>query len=155
MWHRYVGTTAGAQRSLWHGRRSHQVETDGTADVSTRPTVNRRSVSRARIPRKPVEGGGGGSSKASESVRLPRSEATTVQALMDLVLPRFAGLGDGPRQIHKPWMVSAHSPASPDASLVDTSGVEDRVVLSSPCLNLDELSSSDDDAVGPVVLSHL
>ena len=51
-------------------------------------------------------------------------------------------------QIHKPWM------ASPDASLVDTSGVEDRVVLSSPCLNLDELSSSDDDAVGPVVLFH-
>ena len=98
--------------------------------------------------------GGGGSSKASESVCLPPSEATTVQALMDLALPRFAGLGDGPRQIHKPWMVSADSPASADASLVDTSAVEDRMVLSLPCLNLDELSSSDDDAVGPVVLSH-
>ena len=95
MQHRYVGTIAGAQGSLRHGCRSHQVET-----------------------------------------------------LMDLALPRFAGLGDGPRQIHKLWMVSA------DASVVDTSGVVDRVVLSSPCLNLDELSSSDDNTVGPVVLSH-
>ena len=74
---------------------------------------------------------------------------------MDLVLPRFAGLGDGPRQIHKPWMVSTDSPASPDVSLVDSSGVEDRVVLSSPCLNLDELSSSDDDVAGSVGLSDL
>ena len=69
---------------------------DRTADVSTRPTVNRRSVSRARIPRKPV---GGGGVLYSELVRLPRSEATTLQALMDLALPRFAGLGDGSRQI--------------------------------------------------------
>ena len=37
---------------------------------------------------------------------------------------------------------------------MDTSGVEDRVV-SSPCLNLDELSSSDDDAGGSVGLSDL
>ena len=74
---------------------------------------------------------------------------------MDLALPRFAGLGDGPRQVHKPWMVSADSPASPVASLVDTSGMEDRVVLSSPCLNLDELSSSDDDVAGSVGLSDL
>ena len=73
-------------------------------------------------------GGGAGSSKASELVRLPWSEATTVQALMDLALPRFAGLGDGPRQIHKLWMVTADSPA---------------------------LSSSNDDAVGPVGLSDL
>ena len=84
-------------------------------------------------------GGGGGSSKASESVRLPRSEATTVQAMMDLALPRFAGLGDGPRQIHKTWVVSADSPASPDAGLADTSGAKDCRGLSSPCLNLEEL----------------
>ena len=65
------------------------------------------------------------------------------------------GLGDGHRQVHKPWKVSADSPASADASRVDTSGGEDRVMLSSPCLNLDELSSSDIDTGGSVGLSDL
>ena len=37
----------------------------------------------------------------------------------------------------------------------DTSGGEDRVRLSSPFLNLDELSSSDDDTGGSVGLSDL
>ena len=36
-----------------------------------------------------------------------------------------------------------------------TSDVVDRVVLSSPCLNLDELLSSDNEAAGPVRLSDL
>ena len=45
----------------------------------------------------------------SESVCLPPSEASTVQALMDLALPRFAGLGDGPHQVHLPWSVSSDS----------------------------------------------
>ena len=126
---------------------------DGTADVSTRHTVTRRSVSRARRPRKSVQGAG--SSRASETVSLPQSEAYTVQALMDLALPRFAVLGDGPRQVHKPWEISADSPASLAASRLDTSGGEDRVSLSSPCLNLDELSSSDDDTGGSVGLSDL
>ena len=154
MRHRYVGTIAGAQRSLRHGCRSHQVETQRTERRMFLLDLQSIVVSLPGPDTSQAGGGGGGSSKASESVRLPRSEATTVQALMDLAIPRFAGLGDGPRQIHKPWMVSADSPASADASLVDTSGVEDHVVLSLPCLNLDELSSSDDDAVGPVVLSH-
>ena len=39
-------------------------------------------------------GGRGDSSKRSESVCLLSSEVSTVQALMDLALPRFAGLGD-------------------------------------------------------------
>ena len=58
-------------------------------------------------------GGGGGSSRTMGSVRPHRSEATTVQALMDLALPRFEGLGDGPRQVHRPWKISAESPALP------------------------------------------
>ena len=74
---------------------------------------------------------------------------------MDLALPRFAGLADGPRQVHKPWAISADSTASPAASRLDTSGGEDRVRLSSPCLNLDGLSSSDDDTGGSVGLSDL
>ena len=46
--------------------------------------------------------------------------------------------------------MSAESPASPD-----TSSVVDRRRSSSPCLNLDELSSSDDGSVGSVCLSDL
>ena len=54
-----------------------------------------------------------------------------------------------------PWMVSADPPASPAACRLDTSGEEDQVTLSSPCLNLDELSSSDDDTGGSISLSDL
>ena len=79
-----------------HGR------TDGR--FSPRPKVTRRSVSRARRPHRPVRGAG--SSRTTGSVRPHRSEANTVQALMDLALPRFEGLGDGPRQVHRPWKIS-------------------------------------------------
>ena len=68
-----------------------------------------------------------------------------VPALMDLALPRFAGLGDGPRQVHAPWAMSTDSSASPAASRLDTSGEMDREGLGSPCFDLDGLSSSDDD----------
>ena len=149
MRHRYVSTIAGAPRSLRHGCRSHQVGTQWT---------ERRMF--LLDPKSLVGQSHGPRDLASQwgPVLLGlrnRSEASTVQALMDLALPRFEGLGDGPHQVHKPWKISADSPASPDTSRVDTSGVEDRVVLSSPCLNLDELSSSDDDAGGSVGLSDL
>ena len=68
---------------------------------------------------------GAGSSCASDMVTLPPAEAYTVQALMDLALPRCVGLGDGPRQVHAPWVMSTDSPASPAASRLDTSGEED------------------------------
>ena len=99
--------------SLSSGRDS----ADGSADVSSRHAVARRTVSRARRPRKPVRGAG--SSCASDMVSLPPAEAYTVQALMDLALPRFAGLGDGPRQVHAPWAMSTDSPASPATSHLD------------------------------------
>ena len=44
-----------------------------------------------------------------------------------------------------PWMMPAVSPESPATSLPDASGDEERAGLSSPCLDLDELSSSDED----------
>ena len=126
---------------------------DGTVNVSTRRTVARRTVSRAQRPRKSVHGAG--SSCASDTVSLPPAEAYTVQALMDLALPRFAGLGDGPCQVHTPWAMSTDSPASPATSRLDTSGEEDRAGLSSPCLDLDGLSSSDDNTGTSVGLSDL
>ena len=67
---------------------------------------------------------------------------------MELALPRFEGLGDGPRQVHRPWMVSNESPASPDPG-----GLTELLRSSSPCLNLDVLSS--DDTEGSVGLSNI
>ena len=116
---------------------------DKTPDVSSRPKVTRRSVSRARRPTRPVVVAG--SSLAKRPVRPHRSEANTIQALMDLALPRFEGLGDGPRQVHRPWMVSTESPASPDARCVT-----EPLRSPSPCINLDALSS--DDSEGSVGL---
>ena len=135
--HRRRAQEMAARMSLSSGRDS----ADGSEDVSSRQTVSRA--------RRPVRGAG--SSCASDMVSLSPAEAYTVQALMDLALPRFAGLGYGPRQVHVPWAMSTDSPASPATSRLDTSGEEDRVGLGSPCLDLDGLSSSDDD-IG--TLSH-
>ena len=70
-----------------------------------------------------------GSSVATGPVRPRCSEVWTIQALMDLVLPRFEGLGDGPWQVHRPWMVSTESPASPD-----TGCLTDLLRPPSPCI---------------------
>ena len=47
-----------------------------------------------------------------------RTADVSPQPNLDLALPRFEGLGDGPRQVHRPWKTSAESPASPDTSKV-------------------------------------
>ena len=78
-----------AARMSWTSLRDTE---DRTADVSPRPKVTRRSVSRARRPHRPVRGAG--SFRIMGLVCPHRSEANTVQALMDMVLPRFEGLGD-------------------------------------------------------------
>ena len=76
---------------------------------------------------------------------------SSVQALMDLALPRFAGLGDGPRQVHPPWSIASASPVSPAPARLETSGEEDsrcsvdQMSVSSACLNLDAFSSSSEE----------
>ena len=89
---------------------------DRTADVSPRPKVTRRSS--LLRPEASQAGEGAGSSRTTGSVCPHRSEANTVQVLMDLALPRVEGLGDGPCQVHRPWKISAELPASPDTSSV-------------------------------------
>ena len=82
---------------------------------------------------------------------------------MDLSLPRFAGLGDGPRQIHPPWSIASGSPVSPAPARLETSGEEDsrcsvdQTSVSSACLNLDlfSSSSSEDDSKDSVERSDL
>ena len=70
---------------------------------------------------------------------------------MDLALPRFAGLADGPRQVHPPWSVASDSPALAAPAQLETSGEDDslcsvdQMSVSSTYLNLDALSSSSGD----------
>ena len=68
--------------------------------MPSRSAVGHRAVSRARRPRrlKGVTDSSGG----SESVCSLPIEMPSIQALMDLSLPRFAGLTDGP-----PWSVAS------------------------------------------------
>ena len=73
--------------------------------------------------------------------RIPM-EMSSVQPLLDLSLPRFAGLTDGLRQIHPPWSIASDSPTSPATARLDTCGEEDQMSVSSACLNLDLFSSS-------------
>ena len=97
--------------------------TDSPASVPSRSVVGHRTFSRTRRPRrlKGVTDSSGG----PESVcRLP-VEMSSVQALMDLSLPRFAGLTDWPRQIHPLWSIASDSPASPAPAWLETSGEED------------------------------
>ena len=121
--------------------------TDTPASVPSRPAVGHRTVSRTLRPRrlKGVTDSSGG----PESVfRIPM-DMSSVQALMDLSLPRFAGLTDGLHQIHQPWSITSDSPATARSN---TSGEEDsrfsvdQMSVSSACLNLDlfSLLSEDD-----------
>ena len=70
---------------------------------------------------------------------------------MDLVLPRFAGMVNGPRQVHLPWSVASESLASPALSQIEPRGEEDsrcsmdQTSMSSVYLNLDALSSSSEE----------
>ena len=94
--------------------------TDSPESVPSRSAVGHRTVSRTRRPRRLK--GVTDSSRGPESVcRIPM-EMSSVQALMDLSLPRFAGLTDGPRQIYPPWSIASDSPASPAPVRLDTSG---------------------------------
>ena len=78
------------------------------------------------------------------------AEMSSVQALMDLALPRFA-MAEGPRQVHPPWSVMSESPASPALSQIEPRGGEDsrcsmdQTSIPSVYLNLDALSSSSDE----------
>ena len=71
---------------------------DTPASVPSRSAVGHQSVSRTRRPRR-LKGSAHSSVRPQSDCR-PPVEVSTVQALMDLALPRFVGLGEGPRQVH-------------------------------------------------------
>ena len=117
---------------------------DSPASVSSRSAVGHRTVSRSRRPRR-LKGVTDSSGRPELGCRL-QAVVSSVQALMDLSLPQFAGLGDGPRLIHPPWSIASDLPASPATAQLETSSEEgSRCSVSSACLNLDLLSSSSED----------
>ena len=77
----------------------------------------------------------------------PPAEMYSVQALMELALPRFA-MPEGPRQVHPPWPVTSEPPASPAPNQIEPcGGVDSRCSMdqtssSSVYFNLDALTSS-------------
>ena len=72
---------------------------------------------------------------STNSIYHRSAEKDTVQALIDLSLPRFNKRDDGVIPKTKPWPVAVDSPASPTSA-------EDgnRTRTPSPCMDLDELS---------------
>ena len=120
--------------------------TDSPASGQPRSTAGHRTVSRSRRPRR-LKGVANSAGGPESRCRLT-AEMSSVQALMDLSLPRFVGMADGPRQIHPPWSVVSESPASPAPGQIEPRGEEDfrcsmdKTSMSSVHLNLDALSSS-------------
>ena len=93
-----------------------------------------------------------GSVSANKGFRLsehPSAEMSSIQALMELALPRFTML-EGPRGKHSPWPVAKEAPASPSPNQSELTVEEPRCsskqqVLHSVYFDLDALESSDDD----------
>ena len=77
-----------------------------------------------------------GRPQSASSIYRRSAEQDTVQALMDLSLPRFTKLDDGMIPKTKPWPVAENSQASP--TLAEDGN---RIRTPSPCMVLDELST--------------
>ena len=133
-----------------HRRRAKEIAASmskgasSSKEVPAATTSSRRSVQ--RTPVSEIKGREAGQSLISTAERRPQLSASsiyrrsvekdTVQALMDLSLPRFTKLDDGVIPKTKPWPIAANSPASPTSA-------EDgnRTRTPSPCMDLDELST--------------
>ena len=91
-----------------------------------------------------------GVAKLAEGSKLgehPSAEMSSIQALMELALPRFA-MAEGPRHVHPPWPVTSEPPASLAPSQIEPRGGEDsrcsmdQPSFSSVYFNLEALTSS-------------
>ena len=138
-----------------HRRRAKEIadsmskKTSSSKEAPADTTSSRRSVQRTAVSKITGREAGpsliptaGGHPRSSASSIYHRSaEEDTVQALMDLSLPRFAKLDDGVIPKTEPWPVTENSPSSP-ASAQDGN----RTHTPSPCMDLDDISS--DSSVG-------
>ena len=104
------------------GRRLHRRLAQDLAARVVKSTDNHRIVSR---PRRPCRlKGAASSARGPESSERPTAEMSSVQALMELVLPRFA-IMEGPCRVHPPWSVTTDPPASQALSQIEPRGGED------------------------------
>ena len=87
-----------------------------------RSPASHRTVSRPQWPRR-LKGVASSAGGPESSGRL-MAEMSSVQALMDLTLPRFA-MAEGPHQVHPLWSVTSESPASPAPSQIEPRRGED------------------------------
>ena len=134
-----------------HRRRAKEIaismskKTSESKNAPTDTTMSGRSVQRTVVSKITGRDTGlsliptaGGRPRSSASSIYRRSvEEDTVQALMDLSLPRFSTLGDGVLPKTEPWLVTEKSPASP-VSARDGN----RTRTPSPCFELDDISSA-------------
>ena len=109
--------------------------------------MGHRSVSRGRRPRRLK-----GSVNTGQGLRLserPSAEMSSVQALMELALPRFT-MAEGPRVKHPPWPVAKGAPASPSPNQIELRVEDPRCSSKQPLFHsvyfdLDALASSSDE----------
>ena len=134
-----------------HRRRAKEIavsmskQSSENKNAPTDTTLSRRPVQRTVVSKITGRDAGlsliptaGGQPRSSASSMYRRSmEEDTVQALMDLSLPRFAKLGDGVLPKTEPWPVTEKSPSSP---LSARDG--NRTCTPSPCYQLDDISSA-------------
>ena len=133
-----------------HRRRANEIavsmskRTSLSKDAPVDSTLSRRSVEDSAISKITGREAGpsllptaGGRARSSASSIYRRSaEEDTVQALMDLSLPRFTKLDDGVIPKTEPWPVTENSPASPVSA---KDGY--RKNTTSACIVLDDISS--------------
>ena len=133
-----------------HRRRAKEIAasmskgTSSSKEVLAATTSSRRSVQRTSVSK--ITGRETGPSPipqlsvilqlSASSIYRRSAEKDTVQALMDLSLPRFTKLDDGVIPKSKPWPVAVNSPASPTSA---EDGNQTRTP--SPCMDLDEIST--------------
>ena len=141
-----------------HRRRAREIAASMSKGASTKKesqatiSSSRRMVQHTSAPR--IRGREQGTSLIPVAERRHRTtmsscyqrsaEKDTVQALMDLSLPRFKKLDDRVIPKTKPWPVASDSPASPTS--VDG---RNRTRTPSPCVDLDRLSSDDSGVDAP------
>ena len=143
---RYVVVTDAGLRKLPPVCRK---ESSSSKEVPAATTSSRRSVQRTAVSKitgretgpSLIPTAGGRPRLSASSIYRRSAEKDTVQALMDLSLPRFTKLDDGVIPKTKPWPVAENSPASP-ASAEDGN----RTRTPSPGMDLDEIST--DSSVG-------
>ena len=124
-----------------HRRRAKEIATSMSKRTSSSREVPAATSSLQRsvqgTPVSTITGRESGPSLVlAKSIYSRSVEEDTVQALMDLSLPRFTKLADGVIPKTEPWPVTERSPASP-VSVKD--GYQE--ATNSPCMILDDISS--------------